>query len=133
MWAAPGSDKLYFTRTSRDLHRVDVCVADLATGTVKPLIQERMNVYIETKPVKFIDNGTEMIWWSERDGWGHYYLYAADGTLKNQIDKGEYVAEELINVDEKARQLLTSPPMAAKTAKIPTTCTSTAPISMAAA
>ena len=105
LWAAPGSDKLYFTRTSRDLHRVDVCVADLATGTVKPLIQERMNVYIETKPVKFINNGTEMIWWSERDGWGHYYLYAADGTLKNQIDKGEYVAEDVINVDEKARQL----------------------------
>ncbi len=105
LWAAPSSDKLYFTRTSRDLHRVDVCVADLATGTVKPLIQERMNVYIETKPVKFINNGTEMIWWSERDGWGHYYLYAADGTLKNQIDKGEYVAEDVVNVDEKARQL----------------------------
>jgi dipeptidyl-peptidase 4 len=105
LWAAPGSDKLYFTRTSRDLHRVDVCVADLATGAVKPLIQERMNVYIESKPVKFINNGTEMIWWSERDGWGHYYLYAADGTLKNQIDKGEYVAEDVVNVDEKARQL----------------------------
>ncbi len=53
-----GSDKLYFTRISRDLHRVDVCVADLATGEVKPLIQERMNVYIETKPLRFIDNGS---------------------------------------------------------------------------
>lgn len=105
MWAAPGSDKLYFTRISRDLHRVDVCAADLATGVIKPVIQERMNVYIETKPLKFINNGSEMIWWSERDGWGHYYLYGADGTLKNQIEKGEYVAEDVVNVDEKARQL----------------------------
>jgi dipeptidyl-peptidase-4 len=104
VWVAPGSDKLYFTRTSRDLHRVDVCVADLATGTVKPVIQERMNVYIETKPLKLIDNGAGMIWWSERDGWGHYYLYGADGALKGQIDKGEFVAEELTYVDEKARQ-----------------------------
>ena len=105
VWAAPGSDKLYFTRISRDLHRVDVCVADLATNAIKPVVQERMNVYIETKPLKFINNGSEMVWWSERDGWGHYYLYGADGTLKNQIDKGEFVAEELVNVDEKTRQL----------------------------
>ncbi len=105
VWAGPGSDKLYFSRISRDLHRVDVCVADLAAGTIKPVIQERMNVYIETKPLKFVNNGSEMIWWSERDGWGHYYLYAADGTLKNQIDKGEFVAEEVVGVDEKTRQL----------------------------
>jgi dipeptidyl aminopeptidase/acylaminoacyl peptidase len=105
VWAGPGSDKLYFSRISRDLHRVDVCVADLATGAVKPVIQERMNVYIETKPLKFVNNGTEMVWWSERDGWGHYYLYSADGTLKNQIDKGEFVAEDLVGFDEKTRQL----------------------------
>ena len=105
VWAGPGSDKLYFTRMSRDLHRLDVCVADLAAGTVKPVIGERMNVYIETKPLRFINNGTEMVWWSERDGWGHYYLYAADGTLKNQIDKGEFVAEDIVNVDDKTRQL----------------------------
>ena len=105
VWAGPGSDKLYFSRISRDLHRVDVCVVDLATAAVKPVIQERMNVYIETKPLKFVNNGTEMVWWSERDGWGHYYLYSADGTLKNQIDKGEFVAEDLVGFDEKTRQL----------------------------
>ena len=47
-WAgAGGSDKLYFTRLSRDEHRLDVCVADAASGEVKTLIPERMNVYIE--------------------------------------------------------------------------------------
>ena len=105
LWVAPGSDKLYFSRLSRDMHRLDLCVADTATGEVKPLIQERMNVYIESKPVKVIDNGAALVWWSERDGWGHYYFYGADGTLKNQIDKGEFVAEDLSYVDEKARAL----------------------------
>ena len=103
-WAgAGGSDKLYFTRLSRDEHRLDVCVADTTTGEVRPLVQERMNVYIEEKAVKFVNNGTEMLWWSERDGWGHYYLYGSDGTLKNQVDKGEFVAEDLSYVDDKAR------------------------------
>ncbi len=105
VWVAPDSGKLYFNRLSRDMHRLDLCVADTATGEVKPLIQERMNVYIESKPLKLINNGAEMIWWSERDGWGHYYLYGADGTLKNQVEHGEYVAEDISYVDEKTRAL----------------------------
>ncbi|MGO9255834.1 MAG: DPP IV N-terminal domain-containing protein [Bryobacteraceae bacterium] len=105
LWAGPGSDKLYFTRLSRDMHRLDLCTVDTASGEVKPLIQERMNVYIESKPLKVIDNGGGLIWWSERDGWGHYYLYDSAGTLKNQIDKGEYVAEDISYVDEKVRAL----------------------------
>ena len=105
LWAGPGSDKLYFSRLSRDMHRLDLCVADTASGEVKPLIQERMNVYIESKPLKVINNGTELIFWSERDGWGHYYLYGADGSLKNQITHGEFVAEDISYVDEKSRQL----------------------------
>jgi dipeptidyl aminopeptidase/acylaminoacyl peptidase len=114
-WAAPGSDKLYFSRISRDLHRLDLCVADTATGEVKPVIQERMNVYIDITPsagggqggfpLRMVNNGSEIIWWSERDGWGHYYLYAADGTLKNQITKGEFVAEQVTGLDEKNRVL----------------------------
>jgi dipeptidyl aminopeptidase/acylaminoacyl peptidase len=105
LWAGPGSDKLYFTRISRDLHRVDLCIADLATGESKPLIQERMNVYIETKPVRVTSNGGELIWWSERDGWGHYYLYDSAGNLKSQITHGEFVAEDISWVDEKTRAL----------------------------
>jgi dipeptidyl-peptidase 4 len=105
LWANAGSDKLYFTRLSRDMKRLDLCVADAATGEAKAVIQERMNVYLEDKPLRVINNGAELIWWSERDGWGHYYLYGSDGTLKNQIDKGEYVAEDVSYVDEKARVL----------------------------
>ena len=102
---AGGSDKLYFTRLSRDEHRLDVCVADTATGEVKPIVQERMNVYLEEKPLKFLSGGTEFLWWSERDGWAHYYLYAADGTLKSQVDHGEFVAEDISYVDDKTRAI----------------------------
>jgi dipeptidyl aminopeptidase/acylaminoacyl peptidase len=113
-WAASGSDKLYFSRISRDLHRLDLCVADTATGEVKPVIEERMNVYIDITPsagggtgftLRLLNNGSEILWWSERDGWGHYYLYSADGKLKNQVTKGEFVAEGVTGVDEKTRTL----------------------------
>jgi dipeptidyl-peptidase 4 len=103
-WSGEGSAKMYFVRTSRDMHRVDLCSADTSTGEVKTVIQERMNVYVESKPVRVLANG-DLLHWSERDGWGHYYLYGADGTLKNQITKGEFVTEEIMGVDEKARAI----------------------------
>ncbi len=103
LWAGPGADKLYFTRQSRDLHRVDLCVADTATGAVKTLIEERMNVYIETKPLRVINDGTELVWWSERDGWAHYYLYDSEGKLKNPITSGEFVSADVSYIDAKAR------------------------------
>jgi dipeptidyl aminopeptidase/acylaminoacyl peptidase len=105
VWLADTSDKLYFERTSRDLHRVDVCVADTATGTSKTLIKERANVFIDVKPLRQINNDAELFWWSERDGWGHYYLYDGAGTLKNQITSGEYMTDAIVSIDDKGRVL----------------------------
>ncbi|MHB8541009.1 MAG: S9 family peptidase [Candidatus Acidiferrales bacterium] len=104
-WLADTSDELYFLRSSRDLHRIDVCVADTNTGAVKTLIEERSNVYLDTKPLRQLDNGKELIWWSERDGWGHYYLYDGDGHLKNQITSGEYMADQILSIDSKLRTM----------------------------
>ncbi|MBL8166532.1 MAG: DPP IV N-terminal domain-containing protein [Acidobacteria bacterium] len=104
-WLADGSDKLYFSRTSRDLHKIDVCVADTTTGEVKTLIEERLNTYVELKPLWLVNNGQELIHWSERDGWGHYYLFDANGTLKNQITAGEFYSDSIESLDEKTRTL----------------------------
>jgi dipeptidyl aminopeptidase/acylaminoacyl peptidase len=105
-WLSDTSDRLYFLRHGRDLHKVDLCVADTATGEAKPLIEERLNVYIETKPVRLLNNGQELLWWSERDGWGHYYLYDGNGGLKRQITSGEFVSEEIVSIDEKTRSMV---------------------------
>jgi hypothetical protein len=79
LWLAPNSDQLYFTRTSRDLKRIDICVADTKLGTVKALIEERLNTYVETRPLGLVNNGDEYIHWSERDGWAHFYLHDKNG------------------------------------------------------
>ena len=108
-WLSDTSDKLYFMRQSRDQHRLDVVVADTASGEVKTLIEERLNTYVESRPLRLAGNGSELVFWSERDGWGHYYLYdAATGTLKNRITEGEYVTNNVEGIDEKARVLFVS-------------------------
>jgi dipeptidyl-peptidase-4 len=104
-WVSDTSDKLYFTSTNRDFRKVDVCVADTSTGASKSLIEERSNVWLSVKPLRLTGNGQELIWWSERDGWGHFYLFDATGKLKNQITDGEYVTDQIISLDEKSRTL----------------------------
>jgi dipeptidyl aminopeptidase/acylaminoacyl peptidase len=99
------NDKFYLSRTSRDLKRIDQCVVDVNTDSLKPLIEERLNTYVEIKRPSLINGGKEIIEWSERDGWAHFYLYDENGKLKNQITSGAWHCEDIVGVDEKKRVL----------------------------
>ncbi len=98
-WLSPNSSELYFFRASRDLHRIDVMVADPATGEVKVLIEERMNTYQEQQTPRRMKNG-DLVWWSERDGWAHLYRYGADGALKARLTEGPWHVSGVQGVDE---------------------------------
>ncbi len=98
-WLSPNSNELYFYRRSRDQHRVDVMVADPATGEVRAVIEERLNTYVESQTPRRMESG-DLIWWSERDGWAHLYLYGADGTEKRQLTEGPWHVAGISGVDE---------------------------------
>ena len=102
-WLSKSSNKIYFSRISRDLHKNDFCVLNLDNGEVQVLIEERLNTYVDTKNTYLVDNGNEFIYWSERDGWAHLYLYDGNGKLKNQITNGPWHCEDIVKVDEKNR------------------------------
>ncbi|RBQ08793.1 S9 family peptidase [Pedobacter miscanthi] len=101
-----GNDsRFYFSRTSRDLKRIDIGTVDIATGKVTPIIDERFNTYVEVNRPGLVNDGKELIHWSERDGWAHFYLFDENGKLKNQITKGAFHCESIVNIDEKKRIL----------------------------
>ncbi|MBO5251241.1 MAG: alpha/beta fold hydrolase, partial [Bacteroidaceae bacterium] len=97
------NNRFFLTRSSRDLYRIDVCSYTIGEDSIVPVIKERMNTYQETRPLKTLSGGKELIQWSERDGWAHLYLYDDKGNLKNRITKGPWHVEEILKVDEKAR------------------------------
>ncbi len=103
IWLSPHADELYFTRISRDLKRYDVCRANLETGEVDVLIEERMNTYVDTRTPYLIRETGEIIHWSERDGWAHFYLYGPDGELIRQINSGPWHSHQILKVDEDER------------------------------
>lgn len=99
------NEKFYFSRTSRDLKRIDICTINIKTGAVTQLIDERFNTYVEVQRPGLINGGKEIIHWSERDGWGHFYLFDGNGKLKNQITSGAFHCEGIVNIDQKNRVL----------------------------
>ncbi len=104
-WLSPDDSKLYFTRTSRDMKRIDVGYADTKTGEVTVVVEERLNTYVETRTLGLVDGGEEYIHWSERDGWAHFYLYGKEGNLKNQITSGPFHCQSIEGIDSKNRVL----------------------------
>ena len=101
-WNATG-DTLYFVRRSRDYTMVDLCAADPATGASRLLIEERLDdamVYIRA-PFLLPGRG-ELLWWSMRDGWGHWYRYGLDGSPRGRVTAGAYHAGEILAVDREA-------------------------------
>jgi dipeptidyl-peptidase-4 len=78
---------------------------DINADSVNVLIAERMNTSIEIRRPGLVNDGNEIIEWSERDGWAHFYLYDKNGKLKNQITSGAWHCENIINIDEKKRVL----------------------------
>jgi dienelactone hydrolase len=85
---------------------------DVATGNARTVIEEhlppRMELSpsdLEGTPITWVDSAAkEVIWYSQRDGWGHLYLYDGQtGKLKNQITRGEWLVRGLVRVDEKRR------------------------------
>jgi len=97
------TSEFYFSLTSRDLKRVDVLRWNLKTNQKEVLIEERSNTYIDFEKPELV--GNDLIWWSERDGWGHFYLYGKDGTYKRQLTSGPYHTAGAARVDAGLRKL----------------------------
>ena len=97
------NERFFVTRSSRDLHRIDICSYTIGQDTLRPLIEERMNTYIEVRPLSAVADGKELIQWSERDGWGHLYLYDDQGNLIRRLTEGTWHVHEILDVDEKHR------------------------------
>jgi dipeptidyl aminopeptidase/acylaminoacyl peptidase len=95
-----------------------VIEVNASTGEPRALISEESKTFIDYRrlvPDSYdtgktyrydVDDGKEIIWMSERDGWAHLYLSdGITGRLKQQITKGDWVVRSVDRVDEKSRQI----------------------------
>lgn len=108
-WSAD-STKLAFVSSSRDHKEAKFRIADAATGDVREVFEEKVATQYESGQGsinwKYFPATNEAIWYSERDDWGHLYLYdLSNGRVKNQITKGNFVVTRVMKVDDKTRTI----------------------------
>jgi dipeptidyl aminopeptidase/acylaminoacyl peptidase len=88
-----------------------VIEVDAVSGRARAVVSEEPETFFDygRRFRHEIDDGREIIWMSERDGWNHLYLYdGVTGRVKNQITKGEWVVRGVSRVDEEKRQIWVS-------------------------
>ena len=104
------STALTFEYNQRGHQLYRVVEIDAATATTRAVISEESKTFFTYSGKKFrydVDEGREIIWMSERDGWNHLYMYeGATGRVKHQITKGDWVVRNVVHVDEKQRQIV---------------------------
>jgi dipeptidyl aminopeptidase/acylaminoacyl peptidase len=95
-----------------------VVEVNATSGAPRAVISEETKTFFNYRPAngnqtdsgrkyRFdVNDGREVIWMSERDGWNHLYLYdGVTGRVKNQITKGSWVVRAVDSVDVAKRQI----------------------------
>lgn len=110
VWWSSDSARLFILETDRYHKTVWLKTADALTGDVRTILRESaepsMHFSTSRAPhvTRVVGDGDEVIWYSERDGWPHLYLYdGQSGVLKNRITEGAWIVQKIVHVDEGGR------------------------------
>ena len=112
-WWSTDSRQAYFVDVARDYKAVRVVEFDTQTGATKILFEETSKTFISLmhncdEPPAFVplpDTG-ELLWYSERSGRAHLYLYNMEtGQLKNPITEGHWLVRDVVHVDAQRREV----------------------------
>lgn len=108
LYTSNDGKRLYFQRYNRTWNQSDICEVEVETGRVRVVIHEENKPYLDyqMRSVSFLNDGKEILFRSERSGWGHYYLYdTASGQMKNEVTDGTWVAGPVAKIDTLARKM----------------------------
>jgi dipeptidyl-peptidase-4 len=103
-WSPSGEMVIY--RLNRLQNKLEFLYANAKTGKSTVFYTEENSRYIDEgyfDDLTFINNGKQFIYSSERDGFAHLYLHAANGTLISQITKGSWDVTNYLGYDAKSK------------------------------
>jgi dipeptidyl-peptidase 4 len=116
VWWGADSKVAYFVDVERGEKVVHVAAVDADSGDVRELFSEKSDTYVElgsdvyeTASIRPLPKTNELIWYSERSGWAHLYLYSlATGKLIRPLTSGNWLVRNILGVDENRREVYVS-------------------------
>ncbi len=107
VWWSADSQSIYLVRQGRGYLQYNLFAIDATTGAARVVVAEESERGVDPSlqrgklSIRVIAGGSQVIWYSQRDGWGHLYLYdAATGALLRQLTSGSYTVSQVEYVDE---------------------------------
>lgn len=105
-WPIKDSRMVRFIRRDRLQRNLELVELNTATMATQVLLTESVeDAQLEIQSVRYVKRGGDFVWFSERSGWGHYYLYSFDGTLKRPLTSGPWRASTIVAQDTLAGTL----------------------------
>jgi dipeptidyl-peptidase 4 len=111
VWWARDGGSFYFISGERGDRTIRLYGVDTLSGATRLLVEESSDTNVQTSPILFHPPNVqvlatgETVWWSERTGWGHLYLYKPGGSVR-ALTSGDWLVRDLVTVDEAARAVV---------------------------
>lgn len=101
---------LAFRYVERGHQRVRLIQVDADNGAARSVVEERSDTFVNDwwHRAFFHDvgnQGREILWMSERDGWNHLYRIDGRSGRARQLTRGEWVVRQVLRVDEERREI----------------------------
>jgi dipeptidyl-peptidase 4 len=96
---------------NRDQNHLKLNLYDAKSGYLKnPILEEKSDKYVEPEHAPWFLPGSddEFLWYSERSGFQHLYLYKTSGELVRQITRGLWEAHDVLGFDPTMNYLFVS-------------------------
>jgi dipeptidyl-peptidase 4 len=97
-----------FDYNTRGYKSAEIREVDATNGQVRTIVQEHADTFVAPDLLyeRWLNNDTEVVVSSERDGWNHLYLYdARTASLKNRITQGKWVVRSIEHIDDAQREI----------------------------
>ncbi len=109
-WAANSSEQIMLQQLDRKQQVSKIMYANASTGEAKTIYEEKDEAWVDVRTIwnednpagwKWINDGREFLWISEKDGWNHLYSISRDGKNIRLVSDGDYDIIDPIMYDEK--------------------------------
>ena len=106
----PGRNDLMIQQLNRKQNHSKIYIANANDGSTKLLMEEKDDAWVDLRSSwpyqvqagwKFINNGKEFLYTTEKDGWSHIYRFDITNKTEYLVTKGNYDVVKPLAYDEK--------------------------------
>lgn len=100
--------RLAYSYGARDMALVEI---DVRSGSVRRVVEDHgktsltpNNLFYGAPNVQMLFDTNEVVWFSERSGYGHLYVHdLRSGKIRRTLTRGDWLVRDLVHVDAKRR------------------------------